>query len=135
MGKDFKGAEITDSVRVGGVLNGRTITSMQAPYWLSEADFMRLKGGSPKTASIAGVIAAAISGYAISLAPKLTPYFSGLPVQVTFPETITVLIGWGVAGVFYVVGFALPNERSEVMKKISAHFAGSKPSLKILGDD
>ena len=135
MGNDFKGAEITNSVRVDGVLNGRTIASIQAPFWLSEADFMRLKGGPPKTASFAGIIVGGVVGFGVGLIPKLTPFFVGQPVHVTLSEIITVLIGGGVAGVIYIVGLVLPNERSEVMKRISTHFDGAKPSIKILGDD
>lgn len=134
MSRDYEGREIRQSVRIKGVLNGRSVASMQTPFMLTEADFMRLRGGPPITASISGVIVSAVVGYGIGLIPKLTPMLKGEEVQISDPEGYTVLGGLIIAIVIYLAGLAFPSDKGKVMKNIANHFVEEKPSIKILGD-
>ena len=134
MSRDYEGREIRQSVRIEGVFNGRSVASMQTPFMLTEADFMRLKGGPPITASISAGIVSAVFGFGISLIPKLTPMLRGGEIQVSNPEGYTVIGGLIAAALIYLVGLVFPSDKGRVMKNIAAHFVEEKPSIRILGE-
>lgn len=134
MSRDYEGREIRQSVRIDGVLNGRSVASMQTPFMLTEADFMRLRGGPPITASISAVIVSAVVGFGIGLIPKIAPILKGGEIQISDSEGYTVLAGFIIAALIYFVGLAFPSDKGKVMKNIADHFVEEKPSIRILGE-
>lgn len=119
---------------VSGLMNGQTIAQLQSPYLLSEADFVRLKGRARPTETVAVMIFSAIVGYAISLGPKLLDLLKNDNPLFSTPE-LKHIAGWCILSLLiYFLGYALPNDRASVMKKLSDHFNTAKPSTHIVED-
>lgn len=133
MATELNNQRIDQPVVVADVMNGQTIATLQPVYPLSEADFVRLKGGTPVTAAAAVMIFSGVVGYAIGLGPKLESLITGdLPLLSS--GEIKTIGGWSaIALVIYGIGFLLPNERKSVMKNLSNHFKAAKSSTHIIG--
>jgi hypothetical protein len=133
MATELNNQRIDQPVVVADVMNGQTIAMLQAVYPLSEADFMRLKGGTPITAATAVMIFSGVVGYAIGLGPKLESLITGAQPLMSNGE-IKTIAGWSaISLVIYAIGFFLPNERTSIMKKLSNHFNAAKASTHIIG--
>lgn len=133
MATELNNQQLDKPVVVADVMNGQTIAMLQAVYPLSEADFVRLKGGTPITADAAAMIFSGIVGYAIGLGPKLESLITGDQLFMSSDEIKTIVI-WGAISLFiYLIGFCLPNERKSVMKKLAVHFKAAKSSTHIIG--
>ncbi|NOT81422.1 MAG: hypothetical protein HOP01_01665 [Gallionella sp.] len=133
MERTYKDRKLTQAIVVTDLLNGQSVTTMQSPYLLTEADFLRLQGIPPITAALATILFSAVVGYAVSLGPKITPLFNGGKSQLTPGEIVTMLAGIALSILFYVIGFCFPNEKKKTMKKISNHFDNEPPSSHIVG--
>lgn len=134
MATELNNQRINTPVVVADVMNGQTIATLQPVYPLSEADFVRLKGGTPVTAAMAVMIFSGVVGYAIGLSSKLEPLIVGDHPLLSISE-IKTIAGWSAISLaIYGIGFFLPNERSSVMKKLSNHFKATKSSTHIIGD-
>ncbi|WP_421232104.1 hypothetical protein [Aeromonas sp. 600276] len=131
---EYKGKQIQQPIVVTGLLNGRTVTTMQQPYLLTEADFLRLKGSPPVTAAIATIIFSGVIGYIVSLGPKIAHLFNGETSALTSDEIYTIIIGTVISIVLYAIGFFCPNDKKKLMSKIAKHFDDAKPSSHIVGE-
>jgi hypothetical protein len=129
----YEGRQLSQPIIVTDLLNGRSVTTMQPPYLLTEADFLRLKGGPPVTAALATILFSGVVGYAVSLGPKIAPLFDGAKSQLTSSEISTMVVGTLASVLFYAIGFWWPNDKKKTMKKISKHFDGAPPSSHIVG--
>ena len=133
MATEYRGRQLSQPIVVADVLNGESIATLQSVFALTEADFLRLQGGPPATATLATVIFSGVVGYAISLGPKLETMLSGGQSQLTSGETKTIVIGIVIAGILYGIGYFLPNDRKNVLSRIAAHFQRAKASTHIFG--
>lgn len=133
MGHAYEGRQLSQPIVVTDLLNGRSVTTMQPPYLLTEADFLRLKGGPPVTAALATIVFSSVVGYAVSLGPKIAPLFDGANSQLTSGELSTMAVGTIASAVLYGIGFWWPNDKKKTMKKISKHFDSAPPSSHIVG--
>lgn len=133
MEQAFEGRQLSQPITVTDLLNGRSVTTMQAPYLLTEADFLRLKGSPPVTAALATVVFSGVVGYAVSLGPKIAPIFEGGNSHLTSGEIGTMVAGIVVSAVLYIIGFAWRNDKKKTMKKISSHFDSAPPSSHVVG--
>lgn len=133
MERAYEGRQLSQPIIVTDLLNGRSVTTMQSPYLLTEADFLRLKGGPPVTAALATIIFSGVVGYAVSLGPKIAPLFDGGKSQLTSGELSTMAVGTIASAVLYGIGFWWPNDKQKTMKKISKHFDSAPPSSHIVG--
>lgn len=132
MAIEITNQHIEKPVVVADVLNGQTIAMLQAVYPLSEADFVRLKGGAPRTAAIATMIFSGVVGYAIGLGPKLETIIAGDQALMSSGE-IKTIAGWSaISLVVFAIGYCLPNERRSLMKRLSNHFKNAKSSTHII---
>lgn len=129
----YEGRQLSQPIVVTDLLNGRSVTTMQPPYLLTEADFLRLKGGPPVTAALATIVFSGVVGYAVSLGPKIAPLFDGGKSQLTSGELSTMVVGTIASAVLYGIGFWWPNDKKKTMKKISKHFDSAPPSSHIVG--
>ena len=133
MPTEYKGRQLNQPIVVDDALNGESIATLQSVFALTEADFLRLQGGPPTTATLATVIFSGVVGYAISLGPKLETIFSGGQSQLTGGETKTIVIGTIASAFLYGIGCLLPNDRKRVLARISTHFQNSRTSTDIVG--
>lgn len=133
MKRAYEGRQLSQPIVVADLLNGRSVTTMQPPYLLTEADFLRLKGGPPVTAALATIVFSAVVGYVVSLGPKIAPLFDGGKSGLTSGELNTMGVGTLASAALYAIGFWLPNEKKKTMKKISKHFDSAPPSSHVVG--
>lgn len=133
MATELNNQRIDQPVVVADVMNGQTIAMLQAIYPLSEADFVRLKGGTPITAATAVMIFSGVVGYAIGLGPKLESLITGNQLLLSSGEIKTIAVWSAISLAIYFIGYCLPNERTSVMKKLSNHFKATKSSTHIIG--
>ena len=129
----YEGRQLSQPIVVYNLLNGQSVTTMQLPYFLTEADFVRLKGGKPVTATLATIVFSGVVGYAVSLGPKIAPLFDGGNSLLTSSESSTMMVGAIVSAILYGIGFWWPNDKKKTMKKISKHFDSAPPSSHIVG--
>lgn len=134
MGNAYVGKQLSQPVTVNDLFNGQSVTTMQQPYLLTEADFLRLKGSPPITATLATIVFSGTVGYALSLGPKITPMLGGGQSQLTSGEINTMIAGTILSFALYIIGFCLPNDKKNIMKKITRHFDNAPPSSHIVGD-
>lgn len=133
MASELHNQQIHQPVVVADVMNGQTIAMLQTIYPLTEADFVRLRGGTPITAASAVMIFSGVVGYAIGLGPKLESIITANQPIMSNGEIKTIASWSLVSLVIYGVGYLLPNERTSVMKKLSNHFKATDSSTHILG--
>ena len=133
MATEYRDRQLSQPIVVADVLNGQSIATLQSVFALTEADFLRLQGGPPTTATLATVIFSGVVGYAISLGPKLEPILSGGQIQLTSGETRTIVLGTIASAILYGIGYFLPNDRKKVLNRISSHFLTAKTSTHIVG--
>ncbi|MEO9041395.1 MAG: hypothetical protein ABI292_02740 [Rhodoferax sp.] len=98
--------------------------TVQTAFVLTEADFLRLKGSPPITATLATIVFSGVVGYAISLGPKILLLLKGGEPQFTAGEIYTVGAGVLAAALLYVIGYCWPSDKKKTMKKISEQFSG-----------
>ncbi|WP_068857930.1 hypothetical protein [Perlucidibaca aquatica] len=133
MEQAYEGRQLSQPIVVTDLLNGRSVTTMQPPYLLTEADFLRLKGGQPITATLATIVFSGVVGYAVSLGPKIAPMFEDEKSQLSSGELSTIVVGTIASAAFYAIGFWWPNDKMKTMKKISKHFDSAPPSSHFVG--
>lgn len=133
MESEYEGRQLSQPILVNDLLNGRSVTTLQAPYLLTEADFLRLKGSPPVTAAFATIVFSGVVGYAVSLGPKIAPLFDGGKSQLTSGEISTMAVGTLASVLLYAIGFLWPNDKKKMMEKILRHFDSAPPSSHIVG--
>lgn len=129
----YEGRQLSQPIIVADLLNGRSVMTLQPPYLLTEADFLRLRGGPPVTAALATIVFSGVVGYAVSLGPNIAPLFDGGESQLTSGELSTMVVGAIASAALYAIGFCWPNDKKKTMKKISRHFVSAPPSSHIVG--
>jgi hypothetical protein len=134
MDQAFDGKHLSQPIKVSGLLNGRSVATIQPAYLLTEVDFERLKGSPPITASLASLVFSGVVGYAIGLGPKIAPILESKPTELTSAELRTIVFGTVVSAILYVIGYAWPNSKKKTMKKIANHFDGAPASAHIVGE-
>lgn len=124
----FEDEVITQTVVTDNVLTGVSIGTLQADFLLCEADFLRLKGqGSPFVTWSLNVLFATI-GYAMSILPKWVSELLGKTEKVSQSEWITLGICVAISLCLLFLGKVMPNERKEVLNRISQHFKSAPKS-------
>ena len=134
MGNTFIGQQLSQPTPITDLLNGQSVATIQVPYILTEADFLRLKGGPPITAATAAMLFSGVVGYAISLGPKITPVFEGGSLLLEPGELRTILGCIALSVVIYGLGLFCPDDKKRTMRKIDEHFKNAQPSSHIIGD-
>jgi hypothetical protein len=129
----YEGGQLSQPIAVTDLLNGQSVTTMQPPYLLTEADFLRLKGSPPVTAALATIVFSGVVGYTFSLGPKIAPLFEGDKSQLTSGEIVTMVTGTVFSVLLYAIGLWWPNDKKKTMKKITSHFDSAPPSSHIVG--
>lgn len=133
MEHEYEGRQLNQPILVNDLLNGQSVKTLQTPYLLTEADFLRLKGSPPVTAAFATILFSGVVGYAVSLGPKIAPIFDGAKSELTSSEVSTMAVGTLASVLLYTIGFWWPNDKKKMMKKISEHFDSAPPSSHIVG--
>ena len=133
MASAYEDKQLSQPIVLADLLNGESIATLQAAFALTEADFLRLQGGPPITATLATILFSGVVGYAISLGPKLEPMLAGGSSQLNSGETKTIVIGVISSLALYGIGYFWPNNRKTVMARIDQHFKTSKPSTHLVG--
>jgi hypothetical protein len=106
----------------------------QETFSLCEADFLRLKVGTPKTGGWSAAVFIASVGMAlVPFAKFLQTKFLGTSVIIETWEWVAPCIGAVIALILYLIGKGLSNERKQVMKDIENHFSKA-PRTKHLGE-
>jgi hypothetical protein len=118
----YKNEIITSTLATPDWLSGAIIGTFQEDYSLCSDDYRKLKTSKPVTLGLASGMFLLTLGYGISLFPKLLDKLTGKPVEFATSEWVTFLAGICLSIILYVIGFALPNDRKAVMKKIENHF-------------
>lgn len=127
----YEGEVITETVVASDMLSGMTIGTLQEDFSLSEADFLRLKNESSSVSGWALNISFAVIGWAISILPKWISEFSGNQEQVSKSEWIVLVIGVVIVlGLKGIAGF-IPNEKTQLMKRMEKHFKEAPKSRQI----
>ena len=99
-----------------------TICSLQADFLLCEADFLRIKSGKPMTLNWAHSIFLTTIGIGLLIFGKYLSTKWGYQAEIFLGEWIACGAGILLSIILYFVGIALPNERKEVIKRITEHF-------------
>lgn len=133
MATEVNNQQLDKPLVVADVMNGQTIAMLQTVYPLSEADFVRLRGGPPITAAGAVMIFSGVVGYTIALGPRLQTIITSDQPLFSNGEIQTILAWSALSLAVYLIGLCLPNERTSVMKKMSNHFKAAKSSTHIIG--
>lgn len=130
---ELNNQKLDQPVVIADVMNGQTIATLQAVFPLTEADYLRLKGGPPITASAAVMIFSGVVGYAIALGPKLQSIISGEQSLLSYGEIKTIGAWTLISVVIYAIGWLIPNDRTNIMKRLHGHFKVAKSSTHIIG--
>ncbi|AMK78161.1 MULTISPECIES: hypothetical protein [Methylomonas] len=133
MATEFSNQQIDQPIVIADVMNGQTIAMLQPVYPLTEADFVRLEGRPPITSAGAAMIFSGVVGYAIGLGPKLESIITGQEPILNNGEVKTIASWSAIALLFYLFGLFLPNQRTNIMKKLSSHFKATKSSTHVIG--
>lgn len=128
MQRSYKNQQLNTPIVIGDLLSDQSITTIQTPFLLTQVDFVYLCGRPPMTASWATNLLFAVVGYAVSLGPKLLATLKGEPSQVSSAEWTTIALGIALALMLYAIGLAMPNERKNLLKRISDHFKNAPAS-------
>jgi|GEM_PF-2336187 len=113
---------ITETLSAPGLLNGICIGTFQEDFSLCEADFLRLLNEGTKLTSWSLNILFIAIGYGMSIAAKLLSDFIEKTDSVSDAEIVILAVSFLTSLVLYFVGKLLPNERKNLISKISNHF-------------
>jgi len=123
----FRETVVTDNL-----LTGMSIGTLQADFLLCEADFLRLKSeGSAFVTWSLNVLFATI-GYAMSILPKWISELAGKPEKVSQSEWTTFAIGLATYFILLLISKAMPNEKKELLNRISQHFKSAPKSRQLV---
>ncbi len=106
----------------------------QAAFPLTEADFLRLKHRWSQFSVWAGRVL--ILGIGMLVVPAAKYADAGLrqrPVPIEEWELAAPVIAILLAGVLFLIGKVLPDERTQVMKDIEAHFTSAPRTQHVEG--
>ena len=114
----IKGEHRTNPYLVPVQLSGQSVGTWQEDYLLREVEYVHLKNGKPKTVIWAGDLLLTTFGYALGLIAKGYSNIS----TINTGEWIALAAGGIISICLYAIGYFLPNERKDVMKRIEDHF-------------
>ena len=119
------GQVITETFSMDEDVNTRpAILISQEPFNLTEADFLRIKGGRTKASGAAnGILLTSLGMAFILLLKYLQAKASGGGFTVQVLEWLAPAIGLGIASLLYLLDRILPNEKKQVMRDIENHFS------------
>lgn len=107
----------------------------QEPFYLVEADFIRLKHDRPAIFIWAERLLIASLGYGLSLIGKVVSgLVTGQTPEIKIWELITFLAALFIGLITIIIGHFLPNERKNVINDIQNHFRSAPRSRKLLKD-
>ncbi|MBS3667068.1 hypothetical protein [Vreelandella boliviensis] len=132
MNNRIENQQITEPIRMQGILSVANIGTWQADYPLTALDFVHIKNGKPVTFNWANSIFLATVGFGLNLIGKGASQAVGTQQPIYVGEWIALGIGMFVALVLYGIGLALPNERKRVMKEIQDHFKNSPKQRQVV---
>jgi hypothetical protein len=119
----YKSEVIRETVVTEDLLTGVSIGTWQADFLLCEADFLRLKSEGSAFVTWSLNVLFATFGYTMSILPKWISELAGKPEKVSQSEWITFTIGLGISIILFIVSKkAMPNEKKELLNRISQHF-------------
>ena len=121
-----------ETVVTGNLLTGMSIGTLQADFLLCEADFLRLKSGSSAFVTWSLNVLFATIGYAMSILPKWISALAGKPEEVSQSEWTTFAIGLAISFILLLISKAMPNEKKELLNRISQHFKSAPKSRQLV---
>lgn len=124
---------ITETVPVHGLFTGMSIGTFQEDFQLCEADFLRLTNESTPLTSWAVNALFTYVGYAISILPKLISEITGKSESVSRSEWIVLIIGLLVIVVLFIMSKRTPNEKKELLERMSMHFKSAPKTRLVRG--
>jgi hypothetical protein len=133
MERSYTSQQLTDTIVVGDLLTDSGIGTLQSPFFLTEAQFIHLRGSSSRALNWATNFLFGGFGYAINLGPKLIAAVSGESSQIAAREWQTLLAVFVIAAALYCVGRLVPSEKTKLMTAIAAHFEKERPSHLLIG--
>ena len=128
-----EGQRFTETLPVEAERTEPSIVSLQADFPLCEADFLRIKSGTPKTVTAAHTIFLTAVGLGLSVGGKYAEAVINKS-QVPIPKWELYAFGGAVllSGILYLAGFFWPNDKKTVMKDIETHFKNSPRKRQIV---
>lgn len=128
----YENEVIRETLETGNLLTGMSIGTLQADYLLCEADFLRLKGeGSVFVTWSLNVLFATI-GYAMSILPKWISELAGKPEKISSSEWTAFALGLVISFILFLLSKVMPNEKKELLNRISQHFKSAPKSRQLI---
>ena len=129
------GQKITETVLLDeSVASEPTIEISQEPFYLCEADFLRIKTrGTPTREWAIRIFIASLGMTFIPIAKFFQIWLLGSSVVVQTWEWVAPCIGSALSIILLIIGKFLPNERKQVMRDIDRHFSAA-PRRRHLGE-
>jgi len=118
--------QFSTPLRIGeDVRTEPSIRISQEPFYLCEADFLRLKYGDSRVLTWARAVLQACFGMLLIPLAKYTIAKIKIDKSIIIPlwEWVAPIIGIGIAAILFAIGKILPNEKKQVMSDIEAHFS------------
>ncbi|MDH0571547.1 hypothetical protein N7668_09820 [Pseudomonas fulva] len=102
------------------------IAAVQSDYYLSAADYWRLKSGWVSLYGWALNVGFATFGYALSAIPKVYSNFENkVEPYIAMADWVPVAIGMILVVALSVAGKCMPSDRKRVLKSMDEHFSNS----------
>ncbi|MCX2817442.1 MULTISPECIES: hypothetical protein [unclassified Pseudomonas] len=122
--KIYENELITHTINASEILSNVEFefATVQADFYLSSADFLRLKDDRSWPNTLSVQVFFGIVGWVISLSPKMVNQIRGSGETITIDEWVIIAGGLAVCAIFRLLGSALPSEKKKVMKAIEDHF-------------
>jgi len=138
--QNYQNEVIKETVEVSSSVLTGAVGMWQESFLLSEADYVRLKTGEPKTAIWANKMLMMTIALAINIIAKLLSFFiennerSTIDLQVlgkyiSKVDWFAFVIFFLVTTILYGIGALVANERKSVMNKIGNHFEKASHQL------
>jgi hypothetical protein len=104
------------------ILTGTSIGTLQKPFLLCEADYLRLRQADTWLSRWSQNIFFSAIGFGLSISPKFLAQISGQKERVSQQEWWVFLGTLGLGFVMYLVNLALPSEKKKTLTRIANHF-------------
>jgi hypothetical protein len=133
--QNISNQNIGETVIVPDLLSGITIGTLQADYLLNGRDYEHLRSGKPITFNWANSILLTSVGMGLSLLGRFLSQKFDPSIVIHWGEWVALGIGFAVSIILYLIGFALPDDRKTMMKKLKNHFDSSPKKRQIMQGD
>lgn len=113
----------------------KSLVSYQEDFALCEADYLRIKNRNSKVFNASLTFFLTTAGYLISILAKLYDIYivGNKSIDLKTWEITTVVLGFLVSLVLYIIGKFLPNDYRKVMNDIKTHFQ-NEPRKRIVAE-